>query len=324
MGGPRVPYMPKTDKERLATGFWNRTNKVDHSSFIYHSRLVYLIDTPGLDETHRSGTEVLKDVSFYLSKIYEQDIKLAGIIYLHRITDVRMSDSSLRNLKMFKVLCGEEKNVSKHVVLATTMWINLNRPGLSKAVGVEREDELLRTKEWWGMMHKRGSRVYRYTDTRESAMTIVSDLIALRTIVVLDIQRQITNEHKSLEDTSAGQEVEKEIQALKRKQRDELAALQTEIKQALEDNDQKLAAELSRQREETNNKLLAAAKAQRDLRVDFERPQVEQQAQLREQLQEEGERVAEQNRLRDKEYSDTERRREERSAEERAQKRGRW
>ena len=61
-------------------------------------------------------------------------------------------------------------------------------------------------------------------------MTIISDLIALRTTVVLDIQRQMINEHKSLEDTSAGQEVEKEIQALKRKQRDELAALQTEIK----------------------------------------------------------------------------------------------
>ena len=24
MGAPRVPYMAKTDKERLATGFWNR------------------------------------------------------------------------------------------------------------------------------------------------------------------------------------------------------------------------------------------------------------------------------------------------------------
>ena len=66
---------------------------------------------------------------------------------------------------MFKVLFGEEKNVSKHVVLGTTMWVNLNGPGLSEAVGAEREDELLRTKEWWGMMRKRGSRVYRYTDT---------------------------------------------------------------------------------------------------------------------------------------------------------------
>ena len=92
----------------------------------------------------------------------------------------------------------------------------------------------------------------------------------------------------------------------------------------MEDNNQELAAELSRQREETNNKLLAAAKAQRDLRVEFERLQVEQQAQLHKQLQEERERVAEQNRLRDKKYSDAERRREERSAEERAQKRRRW
>ena len=24
MGAPRPPYMAKTDKERLATGFWNR------------------------------------------------------------------------------------------------------------------------------------------------------------------------------------------------------------------------------------------------------------------------------------------------------------
>ena len=79
-------------------------------------------------------------------------------------------------------------------------------------------------------------------------------------------------------------------------------------KQALEDKDQELAAKLSRQREETNNKLLAAAKAQPDLMVDFERLQVEQHSQLREQLQEGRERVAEQNRLRDKEYSDAERR----------------
>ena len=149
---------------------------------------MYLIDTLGFDNAHRSDTEVSKDVAFYLSKIYE-DIKLAGIIYLHRITGVRMSGSSLRSLKVFKALCGEEKNVFKHVVLATTMWGNLNGPGLSKAVGAERRDELLRTKKWWGMMHKRGSIVYHYTDTRESAMTIISDLIALRTTVVLDIQR---------------------------------------------------------------------------------------------------------------------------------------
>ena len=83
---------------------------------------MYLIDTPGIDDTRRGDTEVLEDVAFYLSKIYEQDIKLAGIIYLHRITDVRISGSSLRNLKIFKALCVEEKNVFKHVVLATTMW----------------------------------------------------------------------------------------------------------------------------------------------------------------------------------------------------------
>ena len=119
---------------------------------------------------------------------------------------------------MCKALCREEENVFKHVVLTTTMWGNLNGPGISEAVGAGCEDELHRTKEWWGMMHKRGSRVYRYADTREPSMTIISDLIALRTTIVLDIQKQMINEHKSLEDTSAGQEVEKEIQVLEREQ----------------------------------------------------------------------------------------------------------
>ena len=170
---------------------------------------MFLIDTPGFDDTNRSDTDVLKDVAFYLSKVYQKDIKLAGIIYLHRITDMRMSGSSLRNLNMFKKLCGDDSY--KHVVLATTMWGNLNGPGLSYDKGVKREQDLLKTKEWWGLMHSRGSKVYQYTDNKESAMSIISYLIELRTKVVLDIQREMVDERKTLEDTSAGQEIEREI-----------------------------------------------------------------------------------------------------------------
>jgi len=63
---------------------------------------------PGFDDTSRSDTDVLKDVAFFLSQTYKHTVRLAGIIYLHRITDMRMAGSSLRNLTMFKKLCGDE------------------------------------------------------------------------------------------------------------------------------------------------------------------------------------------------------------------------
>jgi hypothetical protein len=51
---------------------------------------VYLIDTPGFDDTNRSDTEVLKEIARWLVASYKGKILLNGIIYLHRITDIRM------------------------------------------------------------------------------------------------------------------------------------------------------------------------------------------------------------------------------------------
>ena len=46
MGAPRAPYMAKTDKERLATGFWNRieSNQAMDCNTLFpsiHLHLVY-------------------------------------------------------------------------------------------------------------------------------------------------------------------------------------------------------------------------------------------------------------------------------------------
>lgn len=82
-------------------------------------RTVYLIDTPGFDDTNRSDTQVLTEIATWLGDSYRSKVLLHGIIYLHRITDVRMSGSARRNLLMFKHLCGDE--YLKKVILVTTM-----------------------------------------------------------------------------------------------------------------------------------------------------------------------------------------------------------
>ena len=120
---------------------------------------VYLVDTPGFDDTNRSDTEVLREIATWLTDSYTANIKLNGIIYLHRISDVRMQGSAKKNLFMFKKLCGP--NALRHVILATTMWDRV-----SEVEGRAREQELTSTDDFWGWMVSQGSRVCRHSGRR--------------------------------------------------------------------------------------------------------------------------------------------------------------
>jgi hypothetical protein len=110
----------------------------------YANRLV-LVDTPGFDDTHKSDMEILQMISDWLKKTYfiffkpfsytpffssqevcillftryKKSIKLAGIVYLHKITDIRMAGAPHRSLRMFAQLCGDQG--VKKVILVTTM-----------------------------------------------------------------------------------------------------------------------------------------------------------------------------------------------------------
>lgn len=53
-------------------------------------RIIYLIDTPGFDDTNRSDIETLRSISHYLSISYANRVSISGILYLHRVSDVRL------------------------------------------------------------------------------------------------------------------------------------------------------------------------------------------------------------------------------------------
>jgi hypothetical protein len=83
-----------------------------------------LIDTPGFDDTERTHAEVLTEIGRFLEAQYPSGTNLMGILYLHPIRDTRHQTSSLRNLRIFRKLCGESPLAN--VVLATTMWTGVN------------------------------------------------------------------------------------------------------------------------------------------------------------------------------------------------------
>lgn len=123
-------------------------------------------------------------------------MKVAGIIYLHEITQARMAGTAIRNLEMFKKLCGNDALVN--VVLGTTKWGEL-RP----EVGQKREKQL--AESFWKDMIQRGSIMMQVHDDASSAWRIVHHILANTSIDFVLIQDELVEHRKALSQTTAGQ-----------------------------------------------------------------------------------------------------------------------
>lgn len=189
---------------------------------------VTLVDTPGFDDTTRTDTEILRLIASWMKDAYDDKTRLTGVIYLHRISDNKMSGSSYKNLKMFRSLCGT-KNLS-HVVLATTMWDKVNAEE-----GAAREAELLSEENWWGHMKSNGSTVKKYDGTTTGATAIVNDLVQMSP-VVLKIQDEMAIQKKLLVETQAGRSIDASLRDLSRKHEEDLAEVKADLAKAIKES----------------------------------------------------------------------------------------
>ena len=195
-----------------------------------------MVDTPGFDDTYRSDVDVLCQLAAWLEETYAKGFRLTGLIYLHRIADARFSGSSLKNLRLFRRLCG--KDALSNVLLVTTFWNQVTPED-----GSARERELISRPEFWKEMIDRGSRVFRYSKGRGSALEIL-DAILDRDKVTLQLQRELVDEHKTLADTAAGELVLGELKKLERMHEKEMEELREEMKMAIEERDQEVLNEI--------------------------------------------------------------------------------
>ena len=112
---------------------------------------------------------------------YRKQFRLAGLLYLHRISDNRVAGSSLRYFRLFQQLCGDDFS---NIVLTTTMWCE------DKQMGTAHEEELM--SDFWRPMIACGSPVKRFLYTRESAFEILSPFFAeVQKRSVLHLQHEI-------------------------------------------------------------------------------------------------------------------------------------
>ena len=177
---------------------------------------VLLIDTPGFDDTVRSDSEILTEIAKILSAQYRLGVDLKGIIYVHRITDIRYGRSSVKTFEICQRICGDA--ALENVLLVTSRWFEVD-PGL----GSDRERQL--RDKFWAYMLNKGSQMSRFHGDRDSAIALVSQLLS-KDVVVLELQKELVDGQKHLDDTVAGSFVSDNLEHLKSKCQEELSALE--------------------------------------------------------------------------------------------------
>jgi len=211
-----------------------------------------------------SDIEVLHKVAIFLSSTYSMDIKLAGIIYLHKIIDERMGHTACDNLSMFQKICGS--TCLSNVVLATTMWDRLTDVEL----GNRREAELIREPDFWGEMIKEGSTVLRQDDGPRSALKIMDYIMGLKKgAVVTQIAKQMVDEHMLLKDTSAGQDARKMLIALEKRNEEKIQRMRESTEAMIKAGNQRAAEKYARKEAELIEERKRHSQDQRRLTEDF-------------------------------------------------------
>jgi hypothetical protein len=207
---------------------------------------------------------VLRELATWLTDSYSSSVKLDGIIYLHRISDVRMQGSAKKNLLMFKKLCGT--NALQNVILATTMW---NKVTLEE--GADREDELKANSEFWGWMISKGSRVERHTNDRESALRLIGSFVNKGSKVTLELQHQMVNEKKTLDQTDVGLSLQTEIAKERAKFAKQLQEVREGMEEAIRLKDEESARELKEMQEQYQQTLRGFERDHEALKISMEK-----------------------------------------------------
>jgi len=231
---------------KVGHGLESETQQIQTATCSINGQQVHLIDTPGFDDTYKTDADILNLIATHLADTYRSGCQLAGILYLHRITDNRVGGVSYKNMKVFETLCGEGAMAS--VILCTTMWSQV-----PEHVGATREEELVA--EFWRNMIRKGAAMRRMLDSQDSATQIISSLIELRRPVTLDIQREIVDQGKPISETTAARDLEREKEELLRQLEAELTRPRPDPTPPIKEQQTRLLDHLERQHREYETRL---------------------------------------------------------------------
>ncbi|CAE6413158.1 unnamed protein product [Rhizoctonia solani] len=216
------------------------TEHIAVASVFHKGQIINFFDTPGFDDSEKKPAEHLALIAVCLSELYESaQLKphIHGVLYVHRITDNRMSGSSITNLRVFRKLIGP--HVFKNLVFVTNRWTDPPDPRHIKF-----EDELVHDDKYFGRAIKAGARGgvdYRILEgsTCSQAQNTLLDLFLGYDPELLQIQRDLIDENKAIGETEAGQVIFEDLNRFKEDIRKEVENLRQELSELKGDDESK-------------------------------------------------------------------------------------
>jgi len=231
---------------RVGHGLESCTSEVHLSNPIrLQGQQFILVDTPGFNDTTRTDADILMEISVFLGKSHKQKKQIAGVVYLHDITNIRMRGTAVRNIKMFKEAVGDY--AADNVVIVTTKW-----PLVEKNTGDERHEQLGRGADFFLPLLDHGATMVKNDEV--PADEIFAAVVAKPLTVPLQLPYELVDKKKKVIKTSVGdilsrdlkraltdaksryKQQEKDLKAQKKVlSPEELKRLKAEIKQAKEE-----------------------------------------------------------------------------------------
>ncbi|KAI0342625.1 P-loop containing nucleoside triphosphate hydrolase protein [Trametopsis cervina] len=218
------------------------TTAVAESTFALSNRTVTLLDTPGFDDTTRSDIDILQTIASHLCSIYERGDRVHGVIYMHRISDFRITGGSRKTLRMIQHICGDE--MFPNILLVTSMWDTVDQ-----ARGLAREAELRTDSDCFQPLLSGGARMARYENIPASGKEVVRLLFNNQPLPLL-IQRELVDEGKVLVETRAGRSIVVEQDQLLSREAAELAEVRQALSEAVLEGDARAKVELQEEKRE--------------------------------------------------------------------------
>lgn len=173
-----------------------------------------------------------------------------------------MQGSALRNFQMFQEICGD--TALGNVVLLTTMWDKL----VNEMDGLDRDQEL--REDFWSLMEEKGSYIARFDGSTEMAEAMIGMLLAKKPIV-LGIQKELQDEGKRLEETSAGRLLVPELDAKLDRCNKHIEYLEARIREADRQKDREQKKSLEKRRREYAEQKRREEQERQKLRINVAR-----------------------------------------------------
>lgn len=168
------------------------------------------------------------------------------MIYMHRITDVRVGGTGKRNFRMFDKFCGAE--ALKNAIIVTTRW-----DCIDPATGEKREKELREKDGLFKHLIQSGATMMRHNNAPEAARAILARLINNDPIDPAFVKE--VNENVPIGATGAGVVVGEGLEAFVQKHQKEMKELREEIASAMQNQNEQLKKDLEKERMELWDKI---------------------------------------------------------------------